>query len=66
MANTSVIRTAGKTYGFSVTSTSYASTLIDDTTNDQVNFASFLNVGSGACLVRFTNYSPCPASSLGC
>jgi len=62
MANTSVIRTAGKTYGFAVTSTSYASTLIDDTTNDQVNFASFLNVGSGACLVRFTNYSPCPTA----
>jgi hypothetical protein len=62
MANTSVIRTAGKTYGFAVTSTSYASTLIDDTTNDQVNFASFTNVGSGACLVRFTNYSPCPAA----
>ena len=62
MANTSVIRLAGKTYGFSVTSTSYASTLIDDTTNDQINFASFLNVGSGACLVRFTNYSPCPAA----
>jgi hypothetical protein len=62
MANTSVIRLAGKTYGFAVTSTSYASTLIDDTTNDQVNYASFLNVGAGVCSVRFTNYSPCPAA----
>jgi hypothetical protein len=62
MANTSVIRLAGKTTRFDVTATSYASTLIDDTTNDQVNFASFTNVGSGACIVRFTNYSPCPAA----
>jgi hypothetical protein len=62
MANTSVIRTVGKTHGFAVTATSYASTLISDTTTDQVNYASFLNVGSGACLVRFTNYSPCPAA----
>ena len=62
MANTSVIRLAGKTTRFDVTATSYASTLIDDNTNDQVNYASFINVGSGACLVRFTNYSPCPAA----
>ncbi len=62
MANTSVIRTAGKTTRFDVTATSYASTLIDDTTNDQVNYASFINVGSSACIVRFTNYSPCPAA----
>ena len=62
MANTSVIRLAGKTTRFDVTATSYTSTLIDDTTNDQVNFASFLNSGSGICLVRFTNYSPCPAA----
>jgi hypothetical protein len=62
MANTSVIRLAGKTTRLDVTATSYASTLIDDTTNDQVNFAAFTNVGSGACIVRFTNYSPCPAA----
>ena len=62
MANTSVIRTAGKTYYFPVTGTSSASTLIDDTTNDQVNFAAFLNSDVNPCLVRFTNYSPCPAA----
>jgi hypothetical protein len=62
MANTTVIRTAGKTYYFPVTGTSSASTLIEDNTNDQVNYAAFLNTDVNPCLVRFANYSPCPAA----
>ena len=62
MANTSVIRQAGKTYGFSVTTTSYASTFIDDNTNDQVNYASFLNVGAYPCAVKVSSVSPCAAA----
>jgi hypothetical protein len=46
MANTSVVRTAGVTTAISVTASSTAAVLIDDNTNDQVNYASFLNTGS--------------------
>ena len=54
MANTSVIRPAGKTYYIAVTSTSSANLLIQDTTNDQVNYAGFLNNGAKACAVKFS------------
>jgi hypothetical protein len=53
MASTSVIRTAGKTVAFSVTASSTSATLIDDNTNDQVNYASFLNTGSVAVAVKW-------------
>jgi len=46
MANTSVVRTAGVTTAISVTATSTIAISIDDNTNDQVNYASFLNTGS--------------------
>ena len=62
MANTSVIRQAGKTYGFALTTTSYASTFIDDNTNDQVNYAAFLNVGANPCAVKVSSVSPCGAA----
>jgi hypothetical protein len=52
MANTSVIRTAGVTTAISVTASSTAAVLIDDNTNDQVNYASFLNVGSTSVAVK--------------
>jgi hypothetical protein len=52
MANTSVIRTAGLTTAISVTASSTAAILIDDTTNDQVNYASFLNTGSANVAVN--------------
>ena len=46
MANTSVIRNAGVTTAISVGATSTIAIPIDDNTNDQVNYASFLNTGS--------------------
>jgi len=52
MANTSVLRLAGKTTAISVTASSTSATIIDDTTNDQVNFAAFLNTGSVAVAVK--------------
>jgi hypothetical protein len=51
MANTSVIRTAGVTTAISVTASSTAAILIDDNTNDQVNYCSFLNIGSTSVAV---------------
>ena len=46
MANTTVLRTAGSTVAVSVTATSTIAIPITASTNDQVNFASFLNTGS--------------------
>jgi len=52
MANTSVLRLAGKTVAISVTASSTSATIIDDYTNDQTNFAAFLNTGSVAVAVK--------------
>lgn len=62
MANTSVIRLAGQTYALSVTASSHASITIDDNTNDQVNFAAFLNPSSVSVAVKFSSVNPCPAA----
>jgi hypothetical protein len=62
MSNTSVLRTAGQTVALSVTNTSHASVTINDNTNDQVNFASFLNTGAAPVAVQMTNYTPAPAA----
>jgi len=63
MSNTSVIRTAGQTYALSVTNTSHASVLINDTTNDQVNFASFLNLGASPIAIAVSNAATAPAAT---
>lgn len=63
MANTSVVRTAGSTYALSVTGSSHASVLIDDNTNDQVNFASFLNPGTVAVAVKMSSLATCPPAT---
>lgn len=52
MANTSVLRLAGKTTAISVTASSTSATIVDDQVNDQVNFASFINTGSVAVAVK--------------
>jgi len=62
MSNTSVIRTAGQTFALSVTNSAHASVTINDTTNDQINFASFLNTGASPVAIKVTNYSPAPAA----
>jgi hypothetical protein len=62
MANTTVLRSAGKTYAIAVTATSSTSLTIDDTTNDQVNFATFLNAGTKACAITVSNLATAPVS----
>jgi len=52
MANTSVLRLAGKTTAVSVTASSTTALSVDDQTNDQVNFAAFLNTGAVAVAVK--------------
>ena len=53
MAGTSVIRTAGPTVALSVTASSTSATLINDNTNDQINYASFLNTGSAVVAIKW-------------
>ena len=54
MANTSVLRLVGQTTALSVTTSQHASVTINDTTNDQVNYAAFLNVGTYPVAVKVT------------
>lgn len=60
MANTTVLRPAGKTSVIAVTATSSTSITISPTTNDQVNFATFLNAGSKACAVTVSSLATAP------
>jgi len=46
MAGSTVTRNAGLTVALSVTNSAHAAVLVDDNTNDQVNYASFLNTGA--------------------
>ncbi len=62
MANTTVLRPAGKTAVIAVTATSSTSITIDDTTNDQVTFATFLNAGTKACAVTVSSLATAPVS----
>ena len=62
MANTTVLKAAGKTYAIAVTATSSTSITIDDSTNDQVNFATFLNAGAKACAITVSNLDTAPVS----
>ena len=58
MAGSTVQRNAGKTYALSVTSSSHAAVVIDDTTNDQVNYTSFLNTGTSPIAVKWGPADP--------
>jgi hypothetical protein len=58
MSVTTVLRTVGKTFALSVTSSSHAAVLIDDTTNDQVNYAAFINTGTSAIAVKWGRADP--------
>jgi hypothetical protein len=58
MAGSSVLRTAGQTVALSVTSTAHAAVLINDSTNDQVNYTAFLNTGASPIAVRWGPTDP--------
>lgn len=62
MANTTVLRPAGKTSVIAVTATSSTSITINSNTNDQVNFAAFLNAGTKACAVTVSSLATAPVS----
>ena len=58
MAGSTVQRNAGQTVALSVTSTAHAAVLIDDNTNDQVNYTSFLNTGASPIAVKWGTADP--------
>jgi hypothetical protein len=62
MANTTIVRTAGKTTAIAVTATSSTSLTISSNTNDQVNYATFLNVGAKPCAINVSSLATAPAA----
>jgi hypothetical protein len=58
MAGSTVQRNAGPTVALSVTNSAHAAVLIDDNTNDQVNFTSFLNTGAAPIAIKMGPTDP--------
>lgn len=58
MAGSTVQRNAGQTVALSVTSTAHSAVLIDDNTNDQINYTSFLNLGASPIAVKWGTADP--------
>lgn len=63
MANTIVLRPVGKTVAIDLTATSSTAVTVSPATNDQVNFAAFLNPGANGCAVTVAP-SSAPAAVL--
>jgi hypothetical protein len=61
MSNTTVLRPAGQTVALSVTNSAHASVQINASTNDQINFATFLNTGAAPIAISMSNASPAAA-----
>ena len=57
MVNTSVMRPSGRTYALNLTTSASSALLIEATTNDQTNYVSLLNTGSGVAGVELANSS---------
>lgn len=64
MSNTVVIRPLGKTYALSVTASATSSLQIANPSNDQINFASFINTGAAAVAVEISSLGTAPAATL--
>jgi hypothetical protein len=57
MVNTSAMRPSGRTYALNLTTNASAALLIESTTNDQTNYVSLLNTGSGLAAIELGNAS---------
>ena len=58
MAGSTVQRNAGSTVALSVTNSAHSAVLIDDNTNDQINYTSFINLGAAPIAVRWGQTDP--------
>ena len=54
MANTSVVRIGGPTLCLSVGITAHAAAIVKGSTNDQMNYVSLLNTGTGNVAIKFS------------
>jgi hypothetical protein len=52
MVNTNVMRPSGSTYALDLTTSASATLLIEPSTNDQSNYVSLLNTGTGVAAVE--------------
>jgi hypothetical protein len=57
MVNTSVMRPSGRTYALNLTTSASAALLIEATTNDQTNYVSVINTGTGVAAIELANSS---------
>jgi hypothetical protein len=57
MANTSVLRLGGPTLALSVGLTAHAAAIVKGSYNDQMNYVSLLNTGTGNVAIRFSTLS---------
>jgi hypothetical protein len=57
MSNSIVLRPVGKTVAIDLTATSSTAVTVTPTTNDQVNYAAFLNPGAKGCAVTIATSS---------
>jgi len=57
MVNTSAMRPSGRTYTLDLTTSASAALLVEATTNDQTNYVSLLNTGTGVAAVEMGNAS---------
>jgi hypothetical protein len=57
MVNTSAMRPSGRTYALNLTTSASSALLIEATTNDQTNYVSLLNTGSGVAAIEMGNAS---------
>ena len=57
MVNTSVMRASGRTYTLNLTTSASSALLIEATTNDQTNYVSVINTGTGVAGIELANSS---------
>jgi len=57
MVNMSAMRPSGRTYTLDLTTSASAALLIESTTNDQTNYVSLLNTGTGVASIELGNAS---------
>jgi hypothetical protein len=57
MVNMSAMRPSGRTYALNLTTSASSALLIESTTNDQSNYVSLLNTGSGIAAIELGNAS---------
>jgi hypothetical protein len=57
MVNMSAMRPSGRTYALNLTTSASSALLIESTTNDQTNYVSLLNTGSGVAAIEMGNAS---------